>query len=154
MARILSAPLVIGLGNPDRGDDGAGRAVARLLRGRAPGLGIEEQSGAAADLLERLATCDDVVLVDAAVTGASPGTIHTIDAADTAAIPTRAAASSHGIGVAEALALARLLHGRPRHCRLYLIEGLCFDRGAALSPAVAAAAEDLAARLAHMLSPA
>jgi hydrogenase maturation protease len=152
MAQPRSLPaelLVIGLGNPHRGDDGVGRLVARLLRDRAAtGMIVEEQDGSAVDLLDRLRDADRVILIDAAVTGAPAGTIHAIDCnADAAAIPARGAASSHGLGVAEALALARLLHGLPRSCLLYAIEGLTFDPGGPMSPAVAAAAELLAGRL-------
>jgi hydrogenase maturation protease len=146
--------LIIGVGNPDRGDDGAGRLVARLLRHHAlPGVTVEEQNGAAADLVDRLANADSVMLIDAAVTGAQAGTIHTIDCTTgTAAIPTYNAASSHGLGVAEAIALARVLQGLPRICRLYAIEGVTFTPGAAMSQAVTAAAEELAVRLARTLS--
>ena len=149
-----STPLVIGVGNSDRGDDGVGRLVARLLRDRAPsGVLIEEQDGGAADLVDRLRDADSVILIDAAVTGALAGKIRMIDCtSDTATIPTRGAASSHGLGVAEAIALARLLHGLPRVCRLYAVEGVTFAPGAAMSPAVTAAAEELAAKLACELS--
>lgn len=151
---MFGAPLVIGLGNPDRGDDGVGRLVARLLRDcLPPTVIIEEQDGAAADLIERLRDAGNVILIDAAVTGAPAGTIHDIDCTgDGAALPTAASASSHGLGVAEAIALARVLHGLPSICRLYAIEGVTFGPGAAMSPAVAAAAEELAVRLARTLS--
>jgi hydrogenase maturation protease len=119
-----------------------------LLRDRMPRHAlIEEQSGAALDLIERLRGTDSAFLVDAAVTGAPPGTIHVFDCA-IADLPTmRPGASSHGLGVAEAIAMARALHELPRVCRLYAIEGVNFAPGAAISPAVRAAAEELAATM-------
>ena len=40
-AGATDVALVVGVGNPDRGDDGVGRAVAALVRGRAlPGVEV------------------------------------------------------------------------------------------------------------------
>ena len=60
--------LIIGCGNRDRGDDGAGILVAERLRE----LGIEAntRSGEAVDLIEAWKSADDVIVVDAVVTGA------------------------------------------------------------------------------------
>ena len=144
--------LVIGIGNPDRGDDGVGRLVARRLRNDAPDdVRIEEQDGDAASLIERLRDGDSVWLIDAAVSGAPPGTIHRTDCTKTAILPARSGASSHGLGVAEAIALARTLHGLPRVCMLFTVEGVTFAPGAAMSAAILAAADTLAARLAKDL---
>jgi hydrogenase maturation protease len=144
--------LVIGIGNPDRGDDGVGRMVAQRLRGSVPAnVRIEEQDGGTAELIERLCDADSVWLIDAAVSGAPPGTIHQTDCTKTAVLPARFGASSHGLGVAEAIALARLLHGLPHVCMLYAIEGVTFSPGAAMSRQVLAAADALVARLAKEL---
>ena len=94
---------------------------------------------------------DSVFLIDAAVSGAPAGTIHRTDCTNTDVLPARSGASSHGLGVAEALALARTLHGLPRVCLLYAVEGVTFAPGAAMSPAVLAAADTLVARLAKEL---
>ncbi|HUN39613.1 MAG TPA: hydrogenase maturation protease [Acetobacteraceae bacterium] len=145
-------PVILCLGNPDCGDDGAGRLLARSLRGRIPPcVRIEERPGAAVELLERLHGLDAVFLVDAALTGAAPGTIHVFDCVAEKIPAVKPGASSHGLGVAEALALARVLGTLPRVCRLYAIEGENFALGAALSPAVRTAVEGLAARLAREL---
>jgi len=144
--------LVIGVGNLDRGDDGVGRLVAQRLRGSVPtDVHVEEQDGGAVELIERLRHVDSVFLIDAAVSGAAAGTIHQTDCTKTDAMPAKSAASSHGLGVAEAVALARMLHGLPRVCMLYAVEGATFAPGAAMSPQVLAAADALVARLAREL---
>jgi len=130
---------VIGIGNPDRGDDGVGRHVARLLNGT-------EHDGEATALLTALQGADRVWLIDAAQSGAPPGTVHRIDCA-TDTVATRAPASSHGFGVAEAIALARALDALPRCCILYAIEAADFTPGAALSPSVTRAAHEVAERI-------
>src|ERR1039458_5833058 len=63
--------LIIGCGNRERSDDGAGILVAERLRE----LGIEADTriGDAADLIEAWKGADDVILVDAVVTGAPGG---------------------------------------------------------------------------------
>lgn len=140
--------MLIGIGNPDRGDDGVGRLVAQRLRNHLPDhIRVEEQTGDAASLIDLLRGADSVWLIDAAVSGAPPGTIHRTDCTIAAVFPAKSGASSHGLGVAEAIALTGLLHGLPRVCLLYAVEGATFSRGAAMSGEVLAAAESLVARL-------
>ena len=55
--------------------------------------------------------------------------------------------SSHAFGLPEALALARALGLLPREVVIYAVEGTCFDHGAALGEAVAAAVEEVADRV-------
>ncbi|PPQ28004.1 hydrogenase maturation protease [Rhodopila globiformis] len=139
--------LVVGVGNPDRGDDGVGRLVARLLRGRLPAdVRIEEQAGGAAELVDLLQQADCVILVDAAVSGAPPGTIRRLDCRAGDVVPESGGASSHGFGVAQAVALAAALSCMPRVCVAYVIEGGSFAVGGAMSGEVVSAAQE-AARL-------
>lgn len=128
--------LVIGIGNPDRGDDGVGHVVARIIGG-------VEHNGEATSLLAMLEGADSVWLIDAAESGAPPGTIHRIDCTTGTALPRRTV-SSHGFGVAEAIALARALNMLPQHCIVFAIEAAQFEHRAALSPAVEQAAYEVA----------
>ncbi len=140
--------IVIGVGNPDRGDDGVGRVVACLLRTRAPAkVPIVEHDGEATALLGELQSARCAWLIDAALSGAPPGTIHRIDCGSGDGVVPDGAVSSHGFGVAQALALARALGTLPRHCIVYAIEASDFTPGAPLSPAVAHAALEVAERI-------
>ena len=86
-------------------------------------------------------------LVDAAQSGARPGTIHRIDcSAEDVALPA-GTVSSHGFGVAEAVGLARALGMLPRQCVVYAIEAADFSAGAALTPEVTAAAGEVTRRI-------
>jgi hydrogenase maturation protein HypF len=134
--------LVIGIGNADRGDDAAGLLVARRLRER--GIEAREHSGDALALLESWAGVEHVILVDTVVTGSSPGTI--LDAAEARLLRSRQS-SSHGFGVAEALALGRVLGRLPSELRIYGIEGASFEPGAPVSAAVLEAVNELAGRI-------
>lgn len=143
--------VVFGLGNPTRGDDSAGRLVARLLRDAMPeDTVLIEQDGDAASLLPMLRVNDTVWLIDACCSGAPVGTVRRLDCL-TENVPPAVASSSHGLGVAEAIALARALDVLPRSCVLYAIEGAEFTPGSPASAAVMAATREVAKRIAAEL---
>jgi hydrogenase maturation protease len=119
---------VIGIGNELRGDDAAGLAVARAVGGL-------ELTGDPVGLLELWAGAREVVVVDAARSGARPGTIHRIDAA-CVELPAAGRLAGHAGGVAEAIALAGALGRLPAELRLIGIEGASFELGAELSAPV------------------
>jgi hydrogenase maturation protease len=141
--------LVVGVGNPDRGDDGVGRLVARMLRDRLPaGIRIEERPGGAAELIELLREADQAVLIDAMVSGAPLGTIRRFDCVAGEVAPGQGRASSHGLGVAEAVGLAAALSCLPGVCVVYGVESAEFSQGADMSEAVVTGAEETADRIA------
>lgn len=123
-------PLVVGIGNPWRGDDGIGHAVVDALAGT-PGLTTAKSHGEPAELMELWQGHDPVILVDAIVTGATPGTLHRLDAREP--LPRGARYSSHGIGLAEAVELARSLGELPETLTVHGIEPARLEDGADLS---------------------
>ena len=129
---------IIGCGNRDRGDDQAGIVAAERLRHL--GLETEIHSGDALALLDRWAATDDVILIDAVVTGAPVGAINTWELTPgkpaLSAIAGDAAVSSHGFDIAKAIELACALGKLPNRLRIFGIEAAHFDRGAAMSPEV------------------
>jgi hydrogenase maturation protease len=140
--------LVLGVGNPDRGDDAAGRAVAQRLRGGLPvHVEVQEAGGEAGDLLGRLEHVAAAFVVDACVSGAAAGAIHRFDVSRSPLPQGAFAASTHGFGLREAIELARALGRLPSRCVVYAIEGEGFEVGAPLSPAVAAAVIEVAGRV-------
>lgn len=120
--------MVLGCGNPDRGDDAAGPLVARRLREM--GIAASEHSGDALSLLDAWQGEDEVVLVDAVVTGKRPGTVSVWDALAAPLVGQSRLGSSHAFGLAEAIALGRTLGSLPRSLTLYGIEGGRFELGA------------------------
>lgn len=129
-------PIVIGVGNPWRGDDGIGHAVVHALQDT-PGLTTATTSGEPAELMDLWRGYEHVILVDAIVTGAAPGTLHRLDAREP--LPRGARYSSHGIGLAEAVELARSLGELPDTLIVHGIEPACLEDGAGLSPEIQAA---------------
>ncbi|WP_018994474.1 hydrogenase maturation protease [Thioalkalivibrio sp. ALJ2] len=152
MDRAHKGPLVIGIGNPWRGDDGIGHAVVDALVDT-PGLATAKSHGEPAELMALWQGHDPVILVDAIVTGAAPGTLHRLDAREP--LPRGARYSSHGIGLAEAVELARSLGELPDTLIVHGIEPTCLKDAADLShevresiaSAVSRITDDLAAAM-------
>jgi hydrogenase maturation protease len=135
--------MVIGVGNPTRGDDGAGPETARRLD--PPGVIVS----APFELMDLWGRADEVVIVDAARSGAPPGTIHRFDVGQ-GALPTGLlSASTHSLGVADVVELARALGQLPSHVLVYGIEAGDVSHGDVLSPEVEAAVSILVSEVEH-----
>ena len=131
--------LVVGLGNPDSGDDAIGALVAQSLTGRLPdGATIRMRAGDMLALIDEWSGYDAIICIDAAAPAGEPGRIHRLDLAVDVLERDFAFASSHAYGLAEAVALARQLGLAPRDLIVYAVEGLSFEVGAPLSAPVAA----------------
>jgi hydrogenase maturation protease len=141
--------VVVGCGNPDRGDDGAGVAVAkRIEAAHIPGVEVVVDGGDPTALLEACVGTRELFVVDACIGGQKPGMVHRVDiAAQPLATLALGTNSSHALGAADAIELARVLGRLPDRALVYGIEGGVFDTGAPLSPPVSSAVERVAAEL-------
>ena len=130
--------IFIAVGNPFRGDDGVASVVLRHLRKDLPtGVTVLEETGDGAELFEAWQGAGSVILLDAVLSGAPPGTIHRFDAASEKLPVWFSHSSTHSFGVAEAIELARTMGDLPPRLIVYGIEGLDFSAGTELSPEVA-----------------
>jgi len=137
MVRVL----VIGCGNPDRGDDAAGILVVRRLRER--GVAARQHSSDGLALIDAWSEAEYVIMIDTVITGAPAGTINGCMGAD-AVLLRSAGTSSHSFDVASAIELARALDRMPGSLKIYGIEGCAFEPGTQPQPVVLAAAERVA----------
>lgn len=139
--------LVICVGNPYRGDDGVGLAVLDALADA--DVAAVEATGEPAGLIGLWSGQERVVLVDAMSAGADPGTVHELICRDGSwtAPPPSSSASTHGLGVAEAVELAKALDSLPRELRLIGVEVGDCSHGTGLSESVAAAVPEVIRRL-------
>jgi hydrogenase maturation protease len=136
---------VVGIGNPWRNDDAVGLAVARLLEGTLPeAVDVLEREGEPTGLIDSWEEVDTVWLVDAVSSGAKPGTVHRHDASEQELPAELFRTSTHHLGLAEAVELARAVGRLPRRTVVYGIEGANFETGETLSPEVEAAAARVA----------
>ncbi|MDE1922155.1 MAG: hydrogenase maturation protease [Gammaproteobacteria bacterium] len=136
---------MIGIGNPDRGDDAVGPLVAGGLAGSVPGdVPVLVRHGDLLSLIDDWAGFDGLVCVDAAAPRGRPGRISRIDL-NSGELPRGGSpSSSHALDLAGTVELARALRLAPREIIVYAIEGCCFERGACVSAPVAAAAREVA----------
>jgi hydrogenase maturation protease len=146
--RPAPLPLVIGIGTEARRDDGCGLAVARRLRGPLEGRAdVVELSGDPIGILDRWAGRPLAVAIDAVRGGGPAGTVVRQELGSEAALEGAPATSTHGLSLAEALALGRSLGRWPDRLVVYGIEVADLRTGIGLSPAVAAAVPDVATRV-------
>lgn len=142
--------VVIGCGNPLRGDDAAGPELVRRLRERGVPDGVRcvDAGTAGLDAVLEMRGAAEVVVVDACRSGSPPGTLREIAGA-ALAHPPGGGVDIHAVRWDHALALADSLlgDGRPRRVTACLVEAASFEPGAPLSPAVDRAVDALASRL-------
>ncbi|MEU6394660.1 hydrogenase maturation protease [Streptomyces sp. NPDC046939] len=133
---------VIGVGNEFRRDDGVGCAVVARLRQRArsrplpPGTELRTCDGDPGRLIGLWEGADLAIVVDAAhAHPSSPGRVHRV-ALEADALGVAHSTSSHGLGLGEAVELARMLDRLPGRLVVYAVEGADHSLGDAMSDVV------------------
>ncbi len=131
---------VIGIGNLDRGDDAAGLIAAQRTGGAA-------HTGDALSLLDAWNERGGFVLIDAVVTGAPPGTIHTWDARNLPLEADHLRSSTHAFSIADAIRLAAATGRLPDRLTVIGIEACQFEPGTPPSAEVLAAVDRVVEQL-------
>ncbi len=122
--------------------------MAAFVSARHPvGVEVVEHEGEPIELIEACDGARAVWIVDAVCSGAQAGTLHRFDASAGPVPAELFGVSTHRLGLADALELARALGRLPARVIVYGIEGANFEPGAVMSPAIALAAEQLAGAL-------
>jgi hydrogenase maturation protease len=138
--------LVIGLGNPLMGDDGAGlAALARLREDWLLPEGVELVDGGTwgMNLLPIIEGCPYVLLLDAIEAGSPPGTLTVLEREE---IPRyfQLKLSPHQIDLREVLGLAELRGKLPARLIAIGVQPERIEMGITLSPPVARAVDKIA----------
>ncbi len=129
--------LVIGLGNPDRGDDAVGIEVARQVAIERPDVTVLEFDDPS-EAIDAWEPDDTIVVTDAVSSGGRPGEIHVIDAVPHKLPAGRwSAGGTHALGLAAAVEIARALGRMPRRLVVVGVEAKHFGHGAHMCDAVA-----------------
>ena len=133
---------LIGIGNPDRGDDAAGWEVAGLVTS----WETARLTAGSLSLIDLWGDDDEVVIVDAMRSDAPTGTVVRIDAIEDR-LPQGSFSSTHAFGPAAVVELARTMDRLPRSLVVYGIEAGHVEHGVPMSSEVVAAVSSVAAEL-------
>ncbi len=138
--------LVVGCGSMLAGDDAAGPELVRRLAARRlrPDVACVDAGTSGFEVVLRMRGVEEVILVDACVSGSEPGAIRELAGASLRASPTTTGVSIHRLRWDQAIALSGPLIGdaAPK-MTAFLVEGRLFTPGDGLSPEVDRAVDRL-----------
>ena len=151
----MARPLVIGIGNRFRGDDGVAGEVLDALGGAgavADGVELLELDGEPTRLVDAWEGRTSVIVVDAVLSdGADPGELVILEGADAVdpehVGPWNAGVSGHSAGLAEALRLGAVLGRLPGELVVIGVAATDFGEGPGLSTPVRAAVDGVVAEV-------
>jgi hydrogenase maturation protease len=139
---------IVACGRRDSGDDSLGIQVGEMLARRAlPQTRLVLTESPGIDLIAEMAGVELFILIDAAraTPAHPPGSWERIDYRDfPGSLPTHPSHSSHGLSIAEALALAEKLGELPPHVVIYAVFGQRFELETEPSPQAVSVLADVA----------
>ncbi|HEY3251205.1 MAG TPA: hydrogenase maturation protease [Ignavibacteria bacterium] len=129
--------LIIGIGNDYRSDDAAGLIAVRKLK-KLPlnNVDVIESNGDGAGLIDSWAGRNKVILIDAVLSGAAPGTIHRLEAESSSLPSDFYKFSTHLFSIPQAIYLSASLGRLPENLVIFGIEGASFKAADGLSEEV------------------
>jgi hydrogenase maturation protease len=149
---------VIGCGNPNRGDDGAGAEVVRLLTDalgepRPVGLRLLDAGTDGMGVMFAARGCETLILVDACKSDSEPGAVFEAPG-DALEAPPKDSFNLHDFRWDHALFAGRRIYGEafPTNVTVFLIEAGNLDFGIGLTPPVAAAVQKVALRIRDLIA--
>lgn len=146
----MSKPFVIGIGNPARGDDGAGpEFIRRLMATEESKWTLAISDGEPARIMDLWDGQEHVIAIDAVLTGTSPpGTVYRWDVTAKELPLICRYTSSHALGLAEAVEFARALGRLPAKMEVIGIEAESYESCEVISDHVSVAID----RIIHELT--
>jgi hydrogenase maturation protease len=150
---IIDAPaqktLIVGLGNPLRGDDGVGARVVQVLATEELPDGVEVVDGGTQGLglVSLMEGWPRVIVVDAANVGKAHGEFTRFTLNETRLLGSDDQVSVHAAGLRDALLLAQVLGVLPQEVVIYGIQPANLDWDTELSPPVKATVPEIVRRI-------
>lgn len=127
----MRSVLIVCIGNDLVADDAVGYVIHKVLAAKElpAGTRLKFLGLGGMDLLEVMDGEDLLIVVDAVQLGKDVGTVHLLSWEQLPSMEPRPV-SGHGIGVKEAIEVAKRLYPErvPGDIRLVGVEGVCFDR--------------------------
>jgi hydrogenase maturation protease len=152
---LTPCTLLLGLGNTLLTDEAVGPVVVGRMRAQdqAPGpIRYLDGGTLSFTLAGPIADCPRLIVVDAAVMGAAPGTVRVFEAEAMDRQLRLHAKSVHEVSLSDLFDIARLTDTLPAHRALIGIEPAVVDWGSTLTPAVEAAVPEAMARAWELLT--
>ena len=137
---MRSSTLILGLGNPLRGDDGLGPRVIEELEQRSLPDGVTAIDGGVGglSLLRYLEDWERVLIIDVADVGLQPGQFLRFTPQEARLLENECSFSVHGAGLGEAIALGNALGREMAEIVIYGLQPESLEWRQGLSPAVEA----------------
>lgn len=156
--KVTAMLTIIGCGNANRSDDGVGVQVVQALRRHletcAPRIDVRvfDAGTAGFEVMFQARGTTKLVLVDACVSGSSPGAVFEVPGADLEVAP-QAGSNLHNFRWDHALHAGRRIFASdfPKDVTVILVEAKELGLGLELSPPVAAASQHVLGRLKQMI---
>jgi len=151
MANLIA---VIGCGNPNRSDDGAGIEVIRRLASRAaPDVKLIDAGTDGMAVMFAARGCTSLIVIDACATGGIPGAVFEVPE-DVVAAPHHPTYSLHDFRWDHALYAGRRMYGAafPADVVVVLVEVRSLALGVGLCDEVSAAVDAVVARVDRLLA--
>ncbi|MBD2465204.1 hydrogenase maturation protease [Oscillatoria sp. FACHB-1407] len=132
---------IIGCGNPNRGDDGVGVAIAQRLQAHLtahpiPDVQVFDCGTAGIEVMFRAKGSDRLIIIDASSTGSPPGAVFEVPGSELEALPSPSY-NLHDFRWDHALAAGRKIFSEfPTDVTVYLIEAENLGFSVDLSPSV------------------
>ena len=140
--------LLVGIGNEFRKDDGVGCYVVGKIMSRGGGrLAAKILAREGTDLIECWRGYGTVYVVDAAMSGSEPGTVHRFEIPGQEIPKSVFRTSTHAFSLADVIHLAQTLDALPPKVIVYGIEAGSFEHGSGLTEKVKSGADKLAEEL-------
>lgn len=151
---MTAKTLIVGIGNRFRGDDALGCVIADEIKKQVSNsVEVIEHNGDPAALIDLWQGYSQVILIDAVSSGAEPGTMHYVDLRQQSIPEVFRNYSTHALGIAEAVELARVLGKLPLSIVFFGIEGEDFKSASPLSPQLQHAVKELPSKIMEVISP-
>jgi hydrogenase maturation protease len=147
---------IIGCGNPNRGDDGVGVAIAQrlqayLVQHPIPDVQVFDCGTAGIEVMFKAKGSDRLIIIDASSTGSEPGAVFEVPGAELEALPSPSY-NLHDFRWDNALAAGRKIFPKfPEDVTVYLIEAENLGLSLELSPVVERASNTVYSRIVKRL---
>ena len=144
---FLVTTLILGYGNQNRRDDGAGWFILEQLAAlNLPNVVLETSHQLEVESSETISRFDAVIFVDAAIPEAPEAIQRTVVTPNF-----QSHAVAHYLTPADVLSLSKTLYGREPKAVLFSIRGRDFNFGTTLTPEVEQAARDVVKQIAELV---